>query len=64
MLISEPPTWLREEPRHSLIANRIFPKGWLDLANFFLLPGRGSGRAAGAAEANRSDLERYARRKL
>jgi hypothetical protein len=38
MMISEPLTWLCEEPRHSLIANRIVRKGWPDLANFFLLP--------------------------
>ncbi len=37
-MISEPLTWLCEEPRHSLIANKIFRKGWSDLANFFLLP--------------------------
>ncbi len=28
MMISEPLTWLCEEPRHSLIADRIFRKGF------------------------------------
>jgi hypothetical protein len=45
MMTSKPLTWLCEEPRHSLIANRIFRKGWPELASFFfaeaecLLPG-------------------------
>jgi hypothetical protein len=40
MMISKPLTWLCEEPRYSLIANRIFRKGWPDLANLFFCRGR------------------------